>query len=252
MEEENLFRGQLEEMKLQARRNRNYIKEEEILKSFPNMELTVEQLSIIKEYLKENGIRTDEPDENEEETEDKLDEVDISYLELYLDEIRELPVRTLEEKEQICRKALEGDKEAKQELVTLFLPEVVDVAKLYAGQGVTLEDLIGEGNIGLLMGIELLPCLETAEEVYGHIGKVIMDAMEAAVVARNEEQEFDRKMLEKINRISTRAKELADDLRHEVSPEELAEEMSISTDEIYEVMQLTGYKIEGIKTELSR
>ena len=251
MEEESLFRSQLEQMKLLARRNHNFIKEEEIKEAFSNIELTTEQLVVMKEYLRESGIKTGISDEDNEDPadveEELLDEADTSYLVFYLEEIEGLPKYTQEEKDVICRKAFEGDYEAKQNLITHFLPEVVDIAKLYVGQGVTLEDLIGEGNIGLLMSMEILPCLETASEVEGHVGKVIMDAMEAAITAKSEEQEFDRNMIEKINRVSVRAKEMAEDLRHEVTPEELAEEMVVSVDEIFEVMRLTGYKIEGIK-----
>ena len=57
-----------------------------------------------------------------------------------------------------------GDEEAKHELANSYLPKVVEIAKLYTGQGVPLEDLIGEGNIGLMMGLELLSCVESVDE----------------------------------------------------------------------------------------
>ena len=71
-----------------------------------------------------------------------------------------------------------GDADAKHRMIEIFLPQVAEIAKLYAGQGVFLEDLIGEGNVALTMAAEMLDCAQNAKEAEGTIASMIMEAME--------------------------------------------------------------------------
>ena len=85
---------------------------------------------------------------NNRYTEDK------SIISIYLKEINKIPLLTREEEEKITRKAIKGDKEAQNKLVQANLRFVVNVAKKYQNQGLPLDDLISEGNIGLLNAIK--------------------------------------------------------------------------------------------------
>lgn len=75
-------------------------------------------------------------------------------LALYLNEISKIPMLTREEEEKTARAALAGDKAAREKLVNANLRFVVNVAKKYQGLGLPLEDLIGEGNTGLLNAVD--------------------------------------------------------------------------------------------------
>lgn len=79
---------------------------------------------------------------------------DESTLSVYLKEINRIPLLTREEEEIISRKAVAGDPEAQARLIEANLRFVVNVAKKYQNQGLPLEDLISEGNIGLMNAIE--------------------------------------------------------------------------------------------------
>jgi RNA polymerase primary sigma factor len=79
---------------------------------------------------------------------------DESVLSTYLKEINKINLLTREEEDEIARKAVSGDPMAKEILVNANLRFVVNVAKKYQNQGMTLEDLIGEGNLGLINAIE--------------------------------------------------------------------------------------------------
>lgn len=72
----------------------------------------------------------------------------------YLDEINRIPLLTREEEDDIARKALGGDSHAKDLLITSNLRFVVNVAKKYKNSGILFEDLINEGNIGLMTAVE--------------------------------------------------------------------------------------------------
>jgi len=79
---------------------------------------------------------------------------DDSTLSLYLKEINKIPLLTREQEDEISRKAVAGDKEAQAKLIEANLRFVVNVAKKYQNQGLPLDDIISEGNIGLMNAIE--------------------------------------------------------------------------------------------------
>ncbi|URA10109.1 sigma-70 family RNA polymerase sigma factor [Thermospira aquatica] len=71
-------------------------------------------------------------------------------LALYIREIEKIPLLTREEEQELGKRVLEGDKEARDKLVLANLRFVVSVAKHYQGLGLSMTDLISEGNIGLI------------------------------------------------------------------------------------------------------
>ncbi|MDR2517267.1 MAG: RNA polymerase sigma factor RpoD/SigA [Spirochaetaceae bacterium] len=79
---------------------------------------------------------------------------DENTLSMYLKEINRVPLLSREEEDHIARAAAQGDRAARNRLVNANLRFVVNVAKKYQGQGLPLQDLISEGNIGLLNAVE--------------------------------------------------------------------------------------------------
>ena len=84
----------------------------------------------------------------------KTDTADDNLLSLYLKDINRVPLLTRSEEEKLARAAAKGNAAAKEKLVRANLRFVVNVAKRYQHRGLPLEDLISEGNIGLLHAIE--------------------------------------------------------------------------------------------------
>lgn len=74
-------------------------------------------------------------------------------LRLYLREISRYPLLNARREVTLAERAEQGDKEARNQLIEANLRLVVSIAKKYVGQGLTLEDLIGEGNIGLIRAV---------------------------------------------------------------------------------------------------
>lgn len=77
-----------------------------------------------------------------------------STLSLYLEEMNSIPLLSRAEEVQVARAAANGDKAAREKLINSNLRFVINIAKNYQGLGMTLEDMIGEGNIGLLMAVD--------------------------------------------------------------------------------------------------
>jgi RNA polymerase primary sigma factor len=78
---------------------------------------------------------------------------DETVLAMYLNEISRIPLLNREEEEETARAAIQGNMAARNKLVNGNLRFVVNVAKRYQGQGIPLEDLISEGNIGLISAV---------------------------------------------------------------------------------------------------
>jgi RNA polymerase primary sigma factor len=80
--------------------------------------------------------------------------LDVSSLSVYLREINKIPLLTRVEEINLARRAARGDQDAKDRLIKANLRFVVNVAKKYQNQGLTLSDLISEGNLGLITAVD--------------------------------------------------------------------------------------------------
>jgi RNA polymerase primary sigma factor len=80
--------------------------------------------------------------------------LDVSSLSVYLREINKIPLLTRDEEVALARSAKEGCQDAKDKLIQANLRFVVNVAKKYQNQGLTLSDLISEGNLGLITAVD--------------------------------------------------------------------------------------------------
>ena len=242
MEREAQFAGILEQVKNTARENGNFITGAEVEEAFSPLLLSTEQMDMVYAYLRQNKIGVDE----QLDADAYLGEEEKSYLETYLEALGELSEVTEGEREAITLSAMAGDTDAAKRLTEIYLPEVPQIAKLYAGQGVSLEDLIGEGNVALSLGVHMLGALEHAEEARGMLGKMMMDAMEDCIAMNAEEEKSDRKIADKVNKVADAANALQEELRRKVTVEELAQESGMSQKAIEDAVRISGGKIESI------
>ena len=245
MNKELLFAKTLEKVKDIAKMQGNCISEEQVQKEFEVLGLNGEQLQMVYDYLVKHKIGIGQP----VNIDDYLSDEEKDYLQTYLDEIAALPYVSEGEKEAITLSAMAGDPDAQYRLTEIYLPDVIEIAKLYAGQGVLLEDLIGEGNVAVAIGVTMLGCLENASEAQGMIGKMIMDAMENYIRETAEEEKADQKIVDKVNKVQDVAKELSDELKRKVTVEELMQETGMSRNKIMEAIRFSGNNIEYIEVE---
>ena len=243
MNQESVFAKRLEEIRSLAKRQQNMVTKEQLEEAFGSLGIKEEQLEPIYDYLKSKNIGIGEPLDMEE----VLSQEEKSYLEEYIETLDGLPGLTEGQKRACIMAAMAGEVQDKEKLLHAFLPQVVDIARLYIGQGLLLEDLIGEGNVALALGVEMLGCLENPDEADGMLGKMIMDAMEEAIEENTRAKQADREVMERVNQVSQRAQELAESLRRKVTIQELAQETLLEEEAIREAIRLSGNKIEHIE-----
>lgn len=245
MNREIEFGKTLEEVKRIARVQQNFITKAEVEKAFSALSLSAEQMEMVYDYLRQSKIGVDEPVDMDSYLEDE----ERNYLDSYLEVLKAIPEVSEGEREAITLSAMAGDADAVKRLTELMLPEVPQIARLYTGQGVSLEDLIGEGNVALSLGVTMLGALEHAGEAQGMLAKMIMDAMEDCIAASEAEEKSDQKIADKVNKVADAANALQEELRRKVTVEELMEESGLSRKVIEDAIRISGGKIEAIASK---
>ncbi len=245
MDKEVLFATTLEQVRKLAKEQGNCVSEEQVKEAFAALELDDDQLQLVFDYLVKHKVGIGAP----VNPDDYLSDKERDYLQDYLDEIAGLPVYTGGQIEAFTISAMAGDVEAQKRMVEIHLKDVVEIARLYAGQGVFLEDLIGEGNVALAFGTGMLGSLEHPDEAQGMLGKLIMDAMEEYIAENAENEKGDLSVVDKVNKVSEKAKELSEDLHRKVTIEELAQETGMSVKAIRDAVRMSGFQIEYIEAE---
>lgn len=218
-----------------------FVTKEQIAEAFP--ELDSNQSKLIYEYLEKNHIGIDEPINQDT----LLSEDDHSYLQMYLEEIDALECPDEDLKRVWMLEALDGKQEAKKKLIPAYLKNVIDIAKLYAGQGALMEDLIGEGNVALTLALDMITCVETVEDAEALIVRTIMNSMEEYIGVESAAAEAEKKALELVMKVAGKAKELANELLRKVTVEELAAESKFSKKQIKEAMMISELCLEYIE-----
>ena len=242
MNREIEFAKTLERVRKMAADQGGMISKEQVQQAFAELELSEEQLALVFDYLKKHKVGIGEP----VNPDDYLTEEEHDYLKEYLEALGGMEQVSDGQREAYILSAMAGDRDAQNSLIQIFLPQVAEIAKLYTGQGVYLEDLIGQGNMAVSEGVTMLGCQENAADAEAMLVKMIMDSMEEMIQCDMEALQSDQKLADKVNEIAQKAKELADEMRRKVTVAELAEETGIPEEEILDVYRMSGYAIEDI------
>ncbi|MCM1112491.1 MAG: hypothetical protein NC399_04490 [Muribaculum sp.] len=244
-QQELLFAQTLEQIRSLAKEQGGCVSEQQVQEAFAALELDGGQMQLVYQYLAEHKVGVGEPVDPDA----YLTDQERDYLQDYLDALEALPKYTEGEAEAFTLSAMAGEKEAKSRLIEHYLGDVADLARLYAGQGVSLEDLIGEGNAALAYGVEMLGSLERPEEAQGMLVRLAMDAMEAYIEENAQSEKADRRAEAHVNKVADQARALAEELRRKVTVEELSAETGMSKSRIREAMRISGFQIEDLTDE---
>lgn len=242
-EKQVLFLKRLKETAGKAAENGNKITEEELKEAFADLELDEKQMTQVRDYLKSKGVGIGEPLPLEE----VISEEEMNHLKEYEEMIDSIEIPSDNVMDAIKLSAMAGERDAQQRLTEYSLRKVVDIARLYAGQEVFMEDLIGAGNEALLIAVTQLAPLEKPDEVDGYLGRRIMDAMEDLIAMNLDEKAAEKAVEERVNLVADRARELAQELGRKVSVQEVAAEYEMDPEDVREAVRLSGNAIGDIQ-----
>ena len=141
---------------------------------------------------------------------------------LYLGEIGYSPLLTAEEEVHYGRRVLEGDEEARQRMIVSNLRLVVKIARRYLNRGLALADLIEEGNLGLIRAVEKFDP-ERGFRFSTYATWWIRQNIERAIMSQSRTIRLPIHIVKELNVYLRAARELAQTLDHDPTPEEIAE-----------------------------
>ncbi len=160
-------------------------------------------------------------------------------LDLYLHEINKTPLLTREGEQAIARRILTGDKEALDQLVRANLRFVVSIAKQYSNQGLSLEDLINDGNLGLIKAAHRFD----PERGYKFISYAVWWIRQAMLQSLAEHSRIVRLPLNRagtLYRIGKTSRLLDQELGRAPTAEEIAKRLGLSTKEVEDTMTIAN------------
>jgi len=162
-----------------------------------------------------------------------------SSIQWYLEEINKIPLLTREEEDTLARKAVAGNEEAKEKLIVANLRFVVQVAKKYQKYGISLLDLINEGNMGLIKAAERFD----PDMGYHFISYAVWWIRQAIILAINQKTSIIRLPMNRtidLNRIEKVQKEIEHEVGEEATISQIAERLDMPEDEVKWLKQIAA------------
>ena len=179
-----------------------------------------------------------------EEEEIDLDAVDLlegigteDPVRMYLKEIGTVPLLTADEELLLAQRKADGDESAKERLIEANLRLVVSIAKRYTGRGMSFLDLVQEGNLGLIKGVEKFDYTK-GYKLSTYATWWIRQSVTRALADQARTIRVPVHMVETINKMSKMQRKLTLELGYEPSVTELAEALGMSEDKVMEIMQI--------------
>jgi RNA polymerase primary sigma factor len=242
-------------------RERGYLTFEEVTSCLEEVEVTKEQVRDLRAYFVEHGIdivagdgRAAESDlgkveaaavaaaakDPESPKKVELDltvEPSLDSLRLYLRSIGKVELLTAEQEVWLAKRIERGDMSAKQHMIEANLRLVVSIAKGYLGRGLTFLDLIQEGSLGLIRAVEKFD-YRRGYKFSTYATWWIRQAVTRAIADKARTIRIPVHMVEKLNKVVHLERQLVQRLGREPRPEEIAEELRMSPDEVREILRM--------------
>ena len=255
------FEEKLNALLAEAKKKKNVLDYQEILDHFKPDLLSAEQLDRVFECLEQNRVdvlRMDGKGDLDEELflvdeadlEDE-EEIDVEHMDLsvpdgislddpvrmYLKEIGKIPLLSSEDEIELAKEMELGNEEAQKRLAEANLRLVVSIAKRYTGRGMSFLDLVQEGNLGLIKGVEKFDYTK-GYKLSTYATWWIRQSVTRALADQARTIRVPVHMVETINKMSKMQRKLTLELGYEPSVTELADALEMSEDKVMEIMQI--------------
>ena len=262
--EKEVFLDKLKKLVALGKSKQNALDATEINDFFAGDNLGPEQMDEIYNYLEHSNIDVvpviddamladdsmllDDLDDDYREDKDgediDLDAIDLlegigteDPVRMYLKEIGTVPLLSADEELRLAKRKAEGDESAKERLIEANLRLVVSIAKRYTGRGMSFLDLVQEGNLGLIKGVEKFDYTK-GYKLSTYATWWIRQSVTRALADQARTIRVPVHMVETINKMSKMQRKLTLELGYEPSVTELAEALDMSEDKVMEIMQI--------------
>jgi RNA polymerase primary sigma factor len=232
---------------------KGFLTYDEIAAGLQDVELKPEQIEDFYTYLVECSIELVQgeqhkhppheqpalPDDDAKEP-PKLDltvEPSLDSLRLYLREIVKVPLLTADQEVTLAKRIERGDMAAKTEMIEANLRLVVSIAKPHVGRGLSFLDLIQEGSLGLIRAVEKFD-YRRGFKFGTYATWWIRQAVTRAVADKARTIRIPSHMVERLNNVVHIQRQLAQRLGREPRPDEIAEELELTAEQVREILRM--------------
>lgn len=192
----------------------------------------------LSEDFQELPSEEDQESLSEDTWEETADSFAQDSVRAYLREIGSIPLLSPEEEAELGRRAKEGDEDARRQIAEANLRLVVSIAKRYTGRGLSLMDLIQEGNIGLMKALERYD-YELGYKLSTYATWWIRQAVTRAIADQSRTIRIPVHVVENLNRLHRISRQMTLELEREPTAEELAERLEMTVEEIEELKRIS-------------
>ena len=221
---------------------------EQLANALKGLEMDAESLDDLYNFLRENNIEVVEEGEEDSGDADLDLEFDESTLpknlsindpvRMYLKEIGQISLLSLEEELELSKKIDEGDEDAKRKLAESNLRLVVSIAKRYVGRNLSFLDLIQEGNIGLMKAVDKFDSSK-GYKFSTYATWWIRQAITRAIADQAKTIRVPVHMVETINKLKRVQRQLTLELNREPTEKELSDKLKIPEDKVREIIKIS-------------
>ena len=229
----------------------------EIMMALGNSDYDIDQIDKLYEALDGLGIDVTEYFADDDKLDDDIENDFESYesaenmeallsqkglaiddpVKMYLKEIGKVPLLSLEREAELSKRMSEGDEAAKKELVEANLRLVVSIAKRYVGKGLFFLDLIQEGNLGLMKAVSKFDYTK-GYKFSTYATWWIRQAITRAIADQARTIRIPVHMVETIHKVTKVQRQMLQEHGRDVSAEEIAKEMNMSSEKVREIMKI--------------
>ncbi len=230
-------------------RQHGFVTYKEIIQAYPEPEEDLEMIDSFTKYLGQIGVEirdakplleipSEEDMKKKPDKDDDLTGMSDDSVRMYLREIGQYPLLSSSEEVRLAKRIERGDKAAKRRLTEANLRLVVSIAKKYIGRGLTLLDLVQEGNLGLQRAVEKFD-YKKGFKFSTYATWWIRQAITRAIADQARVIRIPVHMVETINRYMRVQRELQQELGREPSYEELAKKLGIEVEKLEHIMKIS-------------
>ena len=235
---------------------RGFLTEAEIIHALPELEKNIPALESLLDTLDSKGLEVVEAEEasvwqqaqeaarvktkKEEQIAESYNLGDIydDSIQMYLREIGKQPLLKGAEEIELAKRIAKGDVAARKRLIEANLRLVVSIAKKYMGRNLGLLDLIQEGNLGLFRAVEKFDWRK-GYKFSTYATWWIRQAITRALADQSRTIRIPVHMVETLNKYAQAERQLVQDLGREPLPEEIAAEMGIEVEKVYQLKKIS-------------
>ena len=235
-------------------KKQGYVTQDQILQVVPEPEINIQQVEEAYAELLELGIEvleeakefspvgpSDKDLDEEADLDTALDFEGMSIddpVRMYLREIGRVPLLSAAQEVSLAQRMEKGDEEARRHLTEANLRLVVSVAKKYIGRGMSLLDLIQEGNIGLIRAVEKFD-YRKGYKFSTYATWWIRQAITRAIADQARTIRIPVHMVETINRLIRTSRRLVQELGRDPTSDEIAREMGLPPEKVREIQKIS-------------